>query len=104
MVAVAEALLGKGFDVAIYDSNVNVSKLMGANLSYIDQEIPHLSRLMRDSVEDVLDHADVILVGNKEPQFDSVLEQLRPGQIVLDLVRVSNRAAEKGGIYEGISW
>ena len=104
MVAVAETLVGKGFDLAIYDSNVNISKLMGANLSYIEQEIPHLSRLMRASVQDVVDHADVILVGNSEPQFDDVLEQLRPDQTVLDLVRVRHSSTTSGAGYEGISW
>lgn len=104
MVAVAEALLGKGFAVSIFDSNVNVSKLVGANLSYIDQEIPHISRLMRDRVEDVIDHADVILVGNSEPQFDGLLEKLKPDQTVLDLVRIAGASTSDGGNYEGISW
>lgn len=104
IVAVAETLLGKGFDVAIYDSNVNVSKLLGSNLSYIEQEIPHLSRLMRDRVEDVVEHAEVILVANREPQFETLLHQLRPEQIVLDLVRVANQSTAPGGVYEGIGW
>lgn len=104
MVAVAEALLGKGFDVAIYDSNVNVSKLLGANRSYIEQEIPHISRLMRGRAKDVIEHSEVIIVANKEPQLDDLLEQMRPGQIVLDLVRVSKESTAAGGAYEGISW
>lgn len=104
MVAVAETLVGKGFDLAIYDSNVNVSKLIGANLSYIEQEIPHLSRLMRDSAADAVAHAEVILVGNCEPRFNDVLAQLRPDQIVLDLVRLRNSSTTSGAGYEGISW
>lgn len=104
LVTVAEALLGKGFDVSIYDSNVNVAKLIGANLSYAEQEIPHLSKLMRDQVDDVLDHAEVILVGNREPEFEDVLTKLKPGQVVLDLVRVADRSTSTGGEYEGIGW
>lgn len=104
MVAVAEVLLGKGFDVVIHDSNVQISKLTGANRSYIEQEIPHLARLMRRRLDDVLDHSDVLLVANKEPYYENLLQKLRPEQIVLDLVRISNRSTSQGGAYEGISW
>lgn len=104
MVTVTETLLGKGFDVAIYDANVNISRLVGANRSYIAQEIPHLSRLMREEPEQVLEDAEVILVGNEDPQFAHLLKQLKPEQLVLDLVRVSEPATQLGAIYEGISW
>jgi GDP-mannose 6-dehydrogenase len=104
MVAVAEALLGKGFDVSIYDSNVNVSKLIGANRSYVEQEIPHLSRLMRDDLEEVLEHADVILVASDDPRFHGLTNHLRPDQTVLDLVRACGAPTSQGAVYEGLSW
>jgi len=104
MVSVAEVLLGKGFDVVIHDSNVQVSRLTGTNRSYIEQEIPHLARLMRSRLDDVLEHADVLLIANKEPHYDDLLERLRTDQIVLDLVRISDQPISERGVYEGISW
>jgi GDP-mannose 6-dehydrogenase len=104
MVAVAEALLGKGFDVSIYDSNVNVSKLIGANRSYVEQEIPHLSRLMCADMEEVLDRAEVVLVASDDPKFHDLMNHLRPEQTVLDLVRVCGAPISQGAVYEGLSW
>lgn len=104
MVSVAEVLLGKGFDVVIHDSNVEVSRLTGANRSYIEQEIPHLARLLRGDLDDVLDHAEVILLANDEPNYEGLLDKLKPGQIVLDLVRISDHPTSQRGIYEGIGW
>ena len=69
IVHVVETLLGKGCDLAVYDSNVNLARLIGANKSYIEREIPHVSLLMRSSMQEVLDHADVLLVANKGPDF-----------------------------------
>jgi GDP-mannose 6-dehydrogenase len=104
MVAVVETLLGKGFEVSIFDANVNVSRLLGANRSYIEQEIPHLSRLMREDPKQVLEEAEVILVGNEDPRFAGLLEHLKPEQSVLDLVRVSKVSTQSGAAYEGIGW
>jgi GDP-mannose 6-dehydrogenase len=104
MVAVAETLLGKGFDVTIFDANVNVSRLLGANRSYIEQEIPHLSRLMREDPRQVVEAAEVILVGNEDPRFAGLLENLKPEQSVLDLVRISKISTQSGAAYEGIGW
>ena len=75
IVRVVETLLGKGFDIAIYDSNVNLSKLVGANRSYIEQEIPHISSMMENRIDDVLDHSDVILIANRGGDFDGVLQE-----------------------------
>jgi GDP-mannose 6-dehydrogenase len=104
MVKVVETLLGKGFSIAIYDSNVNISKLVGANRAYIEQEIPHISSLMKKDIEEVLDHADIILITNKGAEFDQVLKKLRRDQVVLDLVRISKESTPATGLYEGISW
>jgi GDP-mannose 6-dehydrogenase len=104
VVKVVETLLGKGFSLAIYDSNVNLSKLVGANRSYIEQEIPHISSLMKKHLEEVLDHSDIILIANRGAGFDDVLKKLRRDQLVLDLVRISKEPTLTTGLYEGISW
>jgi GDP-mannose 6-dehydrogenase len=105
IVAVAETLLGKGHTLAIYDANVNISKLVGANRSYIEQEIPHISSLMKSSVQEVLDHSEVVIISNGAREFKSVPSSLKCGQLVLDLVRVAGDGRRtSGGGYEGISW
>jgi GDP-mannose 6-dehydrogenase len=104
IVSVVETLIGKGYKIAIYDANVNISKLVGANRSYIEQEIPHISLLMKSSVQDVLGQSDCVIISNKGAEFRNVPALLRSGQVVLDLVRVSGDGKTSNGSYEGISW
>jgi GDP-mannose 6-dehydrogenase len=69
IVILAEALLGKGYELRIYDRNVSLARLVGANKEYIDEQIPHLSSLLCETIDEVLDHSDVIVVGNGAPEF-----------------------------------
>jgi GDP-mannose 6-dehydrogenase len=103
MVEVVERLIGKGYDVSIYDANVNLAKLVGANKSYILEQIPHISDLMRSSIDEVLDHACTLVIGNNDPAFRAVAEEPRPGQRIVDLVRVIDRRSD-GENYHGICW
>ena len=103
MVEVVERLIGKGYDVRIYDANVNLAKLVGANKSYILDQIPHISDLMVASVEEVLDRARTVVIGNRDPAFQKVAERPRPGQRIVDLVRVVDRRSDGDG-YNGICW
>jgi GDP-mannose 6-dehydrogenase len=103
MVEVVERLIGKGYDVRIFDANVNLAKLVGANKSYILDQIPHISDLMVSSAEEVLDHARTVVIGNRDPAFQAVVERPRPGQRIVDLVRVVDRRTDGDG-YDGICW
>jgi GDP-mannose 6-dehydrogenase len=103
MVEVVERLIGKGYDVSIYDANVNLAKLVGANKSYILEQIPHISDLMVSSIDEVLDRARTLVIGNNDPAFRDVAESPRPGQRVVDLVRVVDRRSDGDG-YDGICW
>ncbi len=103
VVEVIERLLGKGYDLRIYDRNVNIASLVGANRDFILNRIPHISRLMVDSIDAVLDHAQTVVIGNSDPDFHKVPEQLRVGQFLVDLVRITDRRSENGK-YEGICW
>ncbi|MBA3726823.1 MAG: UDP-glucose/GDP-mannose dehydrogenase family protein [Armatimonadetes bacterium] len=103
VVTVIEHLIGKGYEVSIYDKHVQIAKLTGANRDYILNIIPHISRLMKSSVEEVLDSADTIVIGTKETEFESVPGRLREGQVIVDLVRISDDTSEKGR-YDGICW
>ncbi|MGH8736446.1 MAG: nucleotide sugar dehydrogenase [Burkholderiales bacterium] len=103
VVELAERLIGKGYDLRIYDRNVALARIHGANREYILERIPHLSRLMAPRLEDVLDHASTLVIGNAAPEFRDVPRQLREGQTIIDLVRVTD-ARSVAGAYEGICW
>lgn len=103
MVHVIEQLLGKGCDLRVYDGNVNMARLIGANRDYLLNRIPHISSLMVDTVEEVLDHAEVIVIGNKAPEFGGIVDRVRPDQVVVDLVRIAPSTTQAGKYY-GIGW
>ncbi len=103
LVEIVERLLGKGYDIQIYDHNVNLARLVGANRDYIYNHIPHISKLMVDSVDEVMNHAETIVVGNGDKAFEDVLRTGCHGQAVIDLVRIAN--GENGNeAYHGICW
>jgi GDP-mannose 6-dehydrogenase len=103
IIEVIERLLGKGYDLSIYDKNVTFGRLVGANRDFILNRIPHISRLMVDSIDSVLDHAETVVIGNKDPEFQDVFSRLREGQLMVDLVRVCSRRSGNGN-YQGICW
>jgi len=103
VIEVIERLIGKGYDLRIYDKNVNIASLVGANRDFILNRIPHISRLMVADIDSVLSHGQTIVVGNKDPDFASVPDRLADGQVLVDLVRISNRRSERGK-YDGICW
>ncbi len=103
LVRLAEHLVGKGYDLRLYDRNVSLARLTGANKAYIDEHIPHLARLMVPSVDDILRHADTIVIGNSDPEFRQVLESAGDHQVVVDLVRIQSEMKSVGR-YQGIGW
>jgi len=103
LVEVIERLIGKGFDLKLYDRNVNLAKLTGANREYIMRSIPHIERLMVGTVEEVLDHADVLVIGNRGEEFAALADKLRPDQLVIDFVRI-RQIEERHANYAGICW
>ncbi len=103
MIEVIERLIGKGFDLRIYDKNVHIASLVGANRDFILNRIPHISKLMVSSIDDVLDHAQTVVIGNKDPDFQEIPERLRSGQRLVDFVRITDRRSENGK-YDGICW
>jgi GDP-mannose 6-dehydrogenase len=98
-----ESLIGKGFELAIYDRDVSLAKLVGANKEYIEREIPHISKLMRDSVDAVLADSQIVIVGNQAQEFRDVAERLQTGQQLIDLVRLFDRRTSSDN-YQGICW
>lgn len=103
MIEVIERLIGKGYDLRIFDKNVNLARLVGSNRDFIFNRLPHIARLMVSGIDEVLDHAQTIVIGNSDPDFRRVPTLLRDGQCVVDFVRVANRRSEDGR-YDGICW
>lgn len=103
-VELIERLIGKGYNVRLYDRNVSLAKIYGANKEFIEKEIPHISSLMCKSMEEVINHSEVIVIGNKDQSFTKVFELLKPGQIIVDLVRIINERPNLNGQYRGIGW
>ena len=103
MIEIIERLIGKGYDLILYDRNVNIANLIGANKDYILNKIPHISKLMTNSIENVLEYGEIIIIGNNDPEFKKIFSKLKKGQKVIDLARISEKI--KGlDSYEGICW
>jgi GDP-mannose 6-dehydrogenase len=104
LVLVAKKLLGEGCELRIFDPEVQLSRLLGANRSYIDANIPHLGSLLSPSIEAMIDPSDVILVGLQQSVLNEALQaRVRPDQYLLDLVNLPNRDLLRCR-YEGICW
>ena len=103
MVELVERLIGKGYDLRIYDSNVRMAAIHGANREYILNHIPHISKLMVGSIDEVIAHARTIVIGNGSAEFRPVPRLLEEGQQVVDLVRIADTKSVEG-VYDGICW
>ena len=104
LVLVAKRLLGEGCELRIFDPEVQLSRLLGANRSYIDANIPHLGELLCPDIESMMDPSEVILVGLQQSALNDALQaRVRPEQFVLDLVNLPNRDLLRCR-YEGICW
>jgi len=102
LVEVIEFLIGKGYELKLYDKNVNLAALTGANQDYILNHIPHISKLMASSMDEVLNFAQTIVIGNSAAEFRNVPDEIKSGQVVVDLVRIVPKLS--GEQYDGICW
>jgi len=103
LVRMIEACIGKGYDIRIYDENVSLAKLVGANKAYIEKEIPHISNLLVTDIKALTDHAEVVVVGHKSQVFVDAVAGLAPGKVVIDLARISDTPPPNVE-YHGINW
>ncbi len=102
VVEMIERLIGKGFDMKIYDRNVHIASLVGANRDYIMNHIPHISRLMVENIGEALAHAETVVIGNPSQEFKGVLDQLSPSQVMIDLWGITDQGSKDQ--YHGICW
>lgn len=103
MVTLVERLIGKGLRLAIYDREVELARLVGANRDFIENEIPHISSLMRSSLDDLIHDSEVIVVGKRDHEYSTIASRLGEGISVFDLVRLFEKGDLQGD-YHGICW
>jgi len=104
IVELIERLIGKGYEVQLYDKNVSLANLYGANRVYIEKEIPHIAQLVRDTIDEVIEGSDVIIIGNNSPEFKDLKSRVNGHHVTIDLVRSAGKEAVSGERYQGISW
>lgn len=102
-VELIEYLIGKGYDLTLYDKNVISAKLHGANREYILKHIPHISELMVSSIDEVIAKSKTIVIGNKAKEFENILTKIADSHVVVDLVRITKELPESSQ-YHGICW
>jgi len=103
VVEVVERLLGKGFDIKIYDRNVSLARLVGANRDFLLHRIPHVSSLLEERIEDVIQHADTVVIANNDPEFKELALNFPPEKRCVDLVRICDDVLDETW-YEGVAW
>jgi len=104
IVMLIETLIGKGHKVAIYDEEVGLAKLVGANKRYIEETIPHISSLMVSSPREVIEVSDVVVVGKKTPRIREAIITYKDSKLLIDLVRLQPEVPDNSHNYEGICW
>ena len=103
-VSLVETLIGRGYDVAIYDEHVDPEKIMGANRAFLERELPHIASHMRSTIEKVVQEVDVVVIANGSAGFQYVPQLMREDQILIDLLGLAKNDHQKKGEYEGICW
>ncbi len=104
LVAVAEHLIGKGLSLLVYDPEVHLSRLLGANRRFIEQHVPHIGSVLRGEIETVIAESEVLVVGLSDPRvFQAIRSLAQNGQIVIDLVNMPDRTALRAH-YVGLCW
>lgn len=104
IIDVIEVLLGKGFDIRIFDRNVRLSKIFGANKKFIMEKIPFISKFIINKPEDILKHAEVLIVVNNDKEFVEIIEKSSKSTIIYDLVNLEFKNRNQHKNYKGISW
>ena len=100
IIEIIQQLIGKGFNLKLFDKNVNLSKLIGKNKSYISEKLPHIAQYLIKDIDKEIEWADIIVITNKEKDFESLT--IPDDKIIIDFARLSNYSSHPG--YEGISW
>jgi GDP-mannose 6-dehydrogenase len=104
VVPLIETLVGRGYEVLVYDEDVQLDSLIGANKAFVEAEIPHIASLMRPGLEEVVEGSEVVVVSNGSKSYEDVLHRIRDDQLIIDLVGIAKGQGSTMGEYEGICW
>jgi GDP-mannose 6-dehydrogenase len=105
LVQLIKRLLGEGCSLQIWDRDVSLGQLVGSNRQYIEEVIPHIGSLLQQELEEVIHNAEVVLIGTRAVDRQTIEQEVRPGQIVIDLVNLEKVRRPQGlNLYEGICW
>jgi GDP-mannose 6-dehydrogenase len=104
IVSLIESLIGKGYSISIYDEEVSLARIHGANKRYIEHSIPHISSLLKERIEEVIDQSEVLVVAKKGKSFEESVAGLNHGTVLIDLVRIFSDPSRRPAHYEGIYW
>jgi GDP-mannose 6-dehydrogenase len=106
MVTLVETLIGKGFQIKIYDRNVSLARLTGSNKEFIEKEIPHIASILVEDIYEVLSSSEIIIIGNAEEEFRKAMSKIQSDQIVVDLARILDKEtlSSTRATYHGICW
>jgi GDP-mannose 6-dehydrogenase len=104
IIDIIERLLGKGFDIKIYDKHVHLSRLIGANREYILKKIPYISTFITNNLDEIIDHSELIVIVNREQEFHQVLNSNQGNKIIYDLVNLRSDGDNLNPNYIGIAW
>jgi GDP-mannose 6-dehydrogenase len=104
IVVLIESLIGKGHRLAIYDEEVALARLVGANKYYIEQAIPHISSLMVPSPKEVIQSSDVVVVSKNSPQIQEAIANHSDSKLIIDLIRLPPESVKASSNYQGICW
>jgi GDP-mannose 6-dehydrogenase len=104
LVSLVEILIGKGMELTIYDRDVSRANIVGANREYIEREIPHIWSLVRESIDEVVQHAETLVVGNRTAEFRQVASRIPDNVKVVDLSGMLDGPMTESDNYHGICW
>ena len=96
-------LVGKGYDVGLHDPSLDMDRVLGANRRFVEAELPYLPDRLRPGLDDVLAHAEVVVIGNRSPEYRAIGPRIRAGQVVVDLVAALDRGSVRAGEYHGLA-
>jgi len=102
LVELAEQLIGKGYQLSIFDRNVDFARVHGANRDYINAKIPHVSSLLKSDLAEVIAGSDIMVLGNRDRSFQEVLQNLPDDKVAVDLVGFMSTTSN--GVAQGIGW
>jgi GDP-mannose 6-dehydrogenase len=103
-VELVEALIDRGYQLTVYDRNVALARLVGANRAFIERQMPRIASLMAPDLDSALEGAEAIVVTSGDREFRSVPAMLGPEQVLIDLARIVDDPIALGEQYIGIAW